>query len=48
VAVSRARHDIQIYTGRKAELTQALPRVSHRTALESVQREIKAQQSIGH
>ena len=40
VAVSRARHDVQIYTNDKAGLAQALDRdISHRTALEFAQPE---------
>ena len=45
VAVSRARHDVQIYTNDRARLTQALDRdISHQTALDFAQ----PQHAIGH
>jgi ATP-dependent exoDNAse (exonuclease V) alpha subunit len=48
VAVSRARHDVQIYTNDKAGLMQALDRdISHQTALEFAQGRAKPQQSTG-
>jgi conjugative relaxase-like TrwC/TraI family protein len=45
VAVSRARHDVQIYTNDRAGLMQALDRdITHQTALEFAQ----PQHAIGH
>jgi conjugative relaxase-like TrwC/TraI family protein len=48
VAVSRARHDVQIYTNDRAGLMQALDRdISHQTALEFAQGRAKPEHSIG-
>jgi ATP-dependent exoDNAse (exonuclease V) alpha subunit len=48
VAVSRARHDVQIYTNDRAGLMQALDRdISHQTALEFAQGRSKPQHSVG-
>jgi conjugative relaxase-like TrwC/TraI family protein len=49
VAVSRARHDVQIYTNDRAGLMKALDRdMSHKTALEFAQGRATPQHSIGH
>jgi ATP-dependent exoDNAse (exonuclease V) alpha subunit len=48
VAVSRARHDVQIYTNDKAQLFAGLQRdVSQRSALEASQQVLKQPHSIG-
>jgi len=48
VAVSRARHDVQIYTNDRARLMQALDRdISHQTALEFAQGRTEPQRGIG-
>jgi hypothetical protein len=48
VAVSRARHDVQIYTNDKAQLVAGLQRdVSQRSALEASQQVSKQHHSIG-